>query len=584
MPRNTTSDPTGDTRLSSTGEDSTFQPSDSLRIGLLLAVTVLVYANTLLNDFTVDDDIYILRNSMVNSFSIRGIFRATSYNNVFRPFTFGTMALNWFLGDHRAFVFHFFNLLVHTAVVVLLFLVLRKLLECVPSGGTAAWAAALIFAVHPIHTEAVASASGCSELLAMGFLLGAWLLHLNDQSILALISFTLALLSKESAVVFLPLVAIGDYARGKMKPSIRYGCIAIVAGMYLGLLWRMQGGQFGERGTVSFLDNPLAHLPAGLRIANAVRIAWKYLGLQVYPANLSSDYSYNAILLYANWRHTAPAAIAAILVLGVWFWSSRTHRKEWFLAGAIYLAGFATTANILVPTGTIMGERLAYLPSAGYCLLVALIWIWLLKRKEQLAWAVLAIFLAALAVRTVARNRDWHDNFTLFSVDVKVVPGSAKIHSNLGVMYYTRGDVAAASRELQTALHIYKDLPEAMLYNGLIESSRGQDLDAEKMLEKALSLTPQSNPNYDFMVVSLTGVLNKEGKSDKALKLLDDEIARSPTASRAWSSRAALRYQRGDIADARTDAEMALKLDATNEQAVNLLSIANQSAPFGSKP
>ena len=328
----------------------------------------------------------------------------------------------------------------------------------------------------------------------------------------------------------------------------------------------------------SFLDNPLGHLPAKLRILNAVRIAWKYIGIQIYPGKLSSDYSYNAILLYANSRHLAPAAIAAVLLMAVWLWNLKTNRKEWFLAGTIYVAGFAITANILVPTGTIMGERLAYLPSAGYCLLVALIWIWLLKRQRKLAWTVLAIFLAALTVRTIVRNRDWHDNFTLFSADVKVVPGSAKIHSNLGVMYYTRGDEDAASKELQTALHIYRDLPEAMVYNALIESNKGHDLDAEKLLETALTMTPQSNPNYDFMIVSLAEILVKEGRSDQALKLLDEEIARSAGSSRAWSGRAALRYQGGDLGGARADAEMAVRLDGGNEQAKRLLAVLNGRA------
>ncbi len=551
--------------------------SDRLRIGLLVAIVLLAYGNTLGNEFTQDDTLYILRNSRVTSPTLGGLFEPVEYTNIFRPVTFGSFALNWMVDGAHPLGYHLGNLLLQAIVTVLLFLTLKRLLDFSPQGPLVAWVAALVFAVHPIHTEAVASVVGRAELLAAGFLLTAWLLHLENHEIAVVICFALALLSKESALAFVPLVIVGDYVRGKWKALYAYVATAVTAVAYLALLWKVQGGHFGAASVV-FLDNPLGHLPAKLRILNAVRIAWKYIGIQIYPGKLSSDYSYNAILLYANLRHLAPAAIAAVLLMAVWLWTLKTNRKEWFLAGTIYVAGFAITANILVPTGTIMGERLAYLPSAGYCLLVALIWIWLLKRQGKLAWTVLAIFLAALTVRTIVRNRDWHDNFTLFSADVKVVPGSAKIHSNLGVMYYTRGDKDAASKELQTALHIYRDLPEAMAYNALIESNKGHDLDAEKLLETALTMTPQSSPNYDFMIISLAEILVKEGRSDQALKLLDGEIARSAGSSRAWSARAALRYRGGDLGGARADAEMAVRLDGGNEQAKRLLAVLNGSA------
>ena len=118
--------------------------------------------------------------------------------------------------------------------------------------------------------------------------------------------------------------------------------------------------------------------------------------------------------------------------------------KRWFLAGAIYLTGFAATANLLVPTGTIMGERLAYLPSAGFCLLAALLWLRLENYQRRLAWAVLAIVAATLAARTVVRNRDWQDNFSP-SGRRWAVPGSAKMHFALGSEYMNRGELRQPS-------------------------------------------------------------------------------------------------------------------------------------------
>jgi tetratricopeptide (TPR) repeat protein len=548
------------------------------RVALLLGVAMLVYGNTLLNNFTLDDELYILRNPAVTSASLKGLFEATKSNNIFRPITFATFALNWAVGGAQPFGYHLFNLLLNAAAALLLYLVLQTLLENVPQGATAAFAAALLFAVHPIHTEAVASIVGRSELLAVGFLLAAWLLHLRDQHILSLVCFVLALLSKESAVAFVPLVLAGDFARAKLKPLHRYGWIAGVAALYLAALWQIQGGRFGANG-VNFLDNPLTRLPASLRILNALRIAWKYVGLHLYPSTLSCEYSYNAILLYSNWQHTAPAAVAAAFVLALWIWALWTQRREWVLAGAIYLCGFAVTSNLLVPTGTIMGERLAYLPSAGFCLLVALIWIRLENHQRKLAWAVFAIVVASLAMRTVIRNRDWRDNFTLFSADVRAVPESAKMHANLGGVYFYRGQLDEARGEFQTALGIYPDFPEAMEYFGLVESRTGHDQEALRLLVTALYMTRKDNINYDFMAVNLASHFMKLGNNDDALKILDGDIAMSPGYSRAWSTRAALRYARGEVASAREDAQTAVRLDPANTQAQNLLISMKAPAP-----
>jgi Tfp pilus assembly protein PilF len=546
------------------------------RIAILPAVVILVYANSLLNSFTMDDNMYILTNRMVTNPSLRGLFEPTSYNNVFRPVTFATLALNWRIAGAGPFGYHLLNLLLHAAVTVLLYLVFRKLLDSFASGPTVAWVAALLFAVHPLHTEAVDSISARSELLATGFLLAAWLLHLVDRPILALLSFVLALLSKESAVAFVPLVLAGDYARGKLKPLYRYASVVGVAVVYLALLWTIQGGQFGEK-AVSFLDNPLAHLPASLRILNALRISWKYLGLHVFPATLSCDYSYNAIPIYASWRYGAAAAVATFLGLGLLLWAFQAGKREWVLAGAIYVCGFAATANLLTPTGTILGERLAYLPSAGFCLLVALIWIQLANRQSKVAGVVLVVLVLVFAGRTVARNRDWHDNFTLFLSAVRAVPGSAKSHSNLGLEYYTLDQVDAADKELQTALRIYPQEAEALGFSALIESRKGHDREARALLEKCLSLMTKENPNYEFMAVNLAAVMMKLGQNEAALKLLDNEIAHAPTYSRAWSNRAVIRYQRGEIAMAHSDAEMAVRLDPSNQQAENLLGLLSNT-------
>jgi Tfp pilus assembly protein PilF len=546
-----------------------FCMKERTRLALLLAAAILVYGNTLVNDFAQDDDIYILQNHAVTAHSFRELSAPNYFSHVFRPLTFATFSFDWFVAGPRPLGYHLVNLLLHASVTLLVYLLLRKLLEVLPEHGSLAFVAALLFAVHPIHTEAVAAIVGRSELLAAGFLLAAWRFHLRDRYLLALLGFALALFSKESAISFLPMVLIGDYARSRPKPPLRYASFAGVTALYLGVFWKLQGGRFGT--VIPFLDNPLVNLPAGLRVLNALRVAWKYVGLQVYPAALSCDYSYAAITLYSN-KRLLWAALATASVIALWIWALFTRRSAWSIAGAIYLAGFAVTANLLFPIGTIMGERLAYFPSIGFCLLAALLWLRLANRQRTAARVLLIAVCVALSARTIVRNRDWRDNFTLYTAALRVVPDSAKMHSSIAVEYALRGQVDVARREFQTALRIYPDFTEALESFGLLESNLGHDEDARRLLESALALAQKGSVNYNFAAANLAAQYLKLGETDKALKLLDQLIADSPTYARAWANRAALHYKRGELYTARHDAETALRLDSANSQAKAVLS------------
>jgi tetratricopeptide (TPR) repeat protein len=555
---------------------------ESLRIGLLLAVVALVYGNTLGNGFTMDDGIYVLRNPQVTNPSVHALFAPHKLSNVFRPVTFASFALNWRLGGGRPFGFHLFNLILHAVATLLLYLLFESLFGATPPAKAMAFAAALVFAVHPLHTEAVSSIVGRAELLAAGFLFAAWILHLHDQQIPALICFTLALLSKESAVIFLPLLLVGDYARGKWKPWFRYAAIAGVTAVYLGLLWKIQGGRFGQI-TISQLDNPLVIIPRGWRILNALRVQWRYAALHFFPAKLSCDYSFNTIPIYLDWRHTLPAWVATFAAVGAWIWAALKKQSGLILAGGIYLGGFAVTANILMPTGTIMGERLAYLPSAGFCLLVALGWSGLHKRQRKVALAALTAVVAAFGMRTMLRNQDWQDNLNLYTAGVRVSPNSAKMHGNLGGEYMASAQWDLAATEFETALHILPDYPDVLASYGLLEIWRGHNESAGHMLERAYYMSHRDNPNYDFMAVNYAALLMQTNHTDGALDVLNREITESPSYSRAWSNRAVIHYKQGQTGTARTDAEAALRLDPENAQAQKVLQMLGGSAHSASQ-
>jgi tetratricopeptide (TPR) repeat protein len=551
---------------------------EHLLVGLLLAAVALVYGNTLVNQFAMDDELYIMRNAQVVDPSLHRLFSPNPVSAVFRPVAFATLALNWALSSAEPFSYHVVNLILHAAATWLLFILLQELLGSAPEGRTVAFVAALLYAVHPIHTEAVAWAVGRAELLAAGFLFAGWILHLRDRPVASLACFALAMLSKESAVAFFPLVLLGDYAIGKWKPRVRYALAAGLTLLYLALLWKVHGGHFGPT-DISTVDNPLVDLPAGWRILNAMRVAWKYIALQIYPAVLSCDYSFNQILVYRDWRHTLPAVFAAAAVAGIWIWALRKRQAGLALAGGIYFAGFAATANILMPTGTMMGERLAYLPSAGFCLLLALSWNWLRQKKKMPAWGLLGAIVLILSVRTVVRNQDWKDAFALYSSGVRAVPNDAKMHANLAGQYFLRNQLDLAAGEYQVALRIHPDSAEALSSYAALKFQRGNYQAAGEMMEKALSISGRNNLNYDFMVVTFAAILIKTNREGEGLEYLNREIAESPLYAPAWITRAELHFQRGELAAAREDARMGLRLTPGNPDAQDLLRRVEAAAP-----
>jgi tetratricopeptide (TPR) repeat protein len=548
-----------------------------LYIGLLVTVVALTYGNTLANDFTMDDiQLFVVNNPQVTHPTLRALFSPSKFTNVFRPVTFGTFALDWKIGQGFAPGFHVVNLVLHAIVTLLLYMLLQRLFQGLRQANALALATALLFAVHPIHTEAVASISGRSELLCAGFLIAAWLLHLEDREVPALICFALALLSKESAIVLLPLIIIGDYANNKWKSPLRYLRTASITLLYLAVLWKVRGNHLGAI-KISLLDNPLVGMPSGLRILNALRVAWKYVGLQLYPATLSCDYSYNQIPLYSAWRSTLPAALATVAVVGCWIWAVRKRQPGLVLAGGIYMTGFIVTANILMPIGTIMGERLAYLPSAGFCLLAALAWNWLRERQRTLALGVFGILIALLGARTIVRNRDWRDNETLYSAQLRNAPGSAKTHQNMALVYMNHKQFDLARKEFETALQIYPADAHTLATYGVLEASQGNYQEAGRKMEKAFSMVGRENLAYDEIAVNLAALYIQTNHIDGALDLLNREIAESPEYAPAWANRAVIHYKRGDTAAARADLETALRLDPGNRQVRSLMQLITRT-------
>ena len=489
-----------------------------------------VFANSLNNGFALDDLPLVRDNPAIRSLESLPLHWTEPYwgagdasAGLYRPLTLSSFTLNRAIFGPAATGYHAVNVALHVAVSLLVWCTARAI-SGRPGGATLA---ALLFALHPLHSEAVANIAGRAELLGALWVLSAWACHRRSSdaagraahgwSAAALGCFALALASKENTVLAPLLFLLGDLqARRAADRAGRYvGYGAVLAAM-LALRFAVLGGLKGA-GDAMFIDNPAAFSGAAVRVATAGWVQLRYLTLLVWPHPLSSDYSFDAIPRVLS--TVDPRLWAGLLALATPLAATALgwrRSRALALGASIWLLFMLPGSNLLFPAGTLMAERLAYLPSAGACLIAGHLAARLLAHSGRPRVAAIAgfVFLAvSLAWTTVARNPDWRNNATLALADVRSYPRSAKLQAGAGIALHARGDLEAAARAYRRALEIYPDY--AQIHYNLGELlSLGDDLrDPIEHLERATQLAPDNPRPYK----RLAELLELVGRPDDAL-------------------------------------------------------------------
>lgn len=516
---------------------------------LLLAASLIPFANGLAGDFTYDDKAIVRDNVRIQSPSTLDQIFETSYfggprgsGTAYRPILLLSYALQWWIHGPRAVPFHAANLLLHAAATFLLWRLLLRL----RLPAAVAFASALLFAVHPVHVEAVTSLVGRGETLAAVLVLGylGLALRCGDHgrpSALplagALTLYPLALLTKEGvaaapALAFLALawLASGNAFQRAREALIRgwplfAGSAAVLAG-YFALRSSVLGDWIKAGGTGIFeVENPLAGLPAVARAENACLILLRYLGRLLLPLRLSADESAWSI------RPAPAASIAAVgaacLLAVAAAAAIRRPRAPASLGFLFFLLAFLPASNVLFPIGTIFAERVAYLPSAGVCLILGAA---LAGRAETVAalprarLAALGAILLVLSARTAMRGTVWSSDEKLFENSVHVAPASAKNHYNLGTVraWFARWPESVAAHT--DAARIYPKYWDAWAGKGRSERELGRLEDARKSYERALA----ARPAYENGFFGLGQVLERMGEDRRALEAYRRGLEKNP--------------------------------------------------------
>ncbi len=426
-------------------------------IYLLLALyCIILYANTIPNDFSLDDELVTWNNPLVSQ-GIKAIPKifTSPYVEVsgnagtllfgYRPMAKATYAIEHSLAGGNPHVSHFINLLLYIATALLLYKILERIFKNLHYAFPLI--ATLIFLAHPIHTEVVASLKNREELLALlGALGGLWyFLEYAEKNrarllLYALLSFFLGYLSKSSVMPFLAIypLTLWMFTRVERRKIIYISALSLVV-----LLIAQLGPAIFLPDTIrpnALIENPL-FFEKNLfrRAATGFTGLLHYLKLMFWPHPLLFYYGYDTFSV-TGWAN-AKAMLSLLLHLFIFAVAVFNFKKRPILAFGIlfYLIGIAMYSNVLVPVVGIVGDRFTYVASIGFA--IALTWlIFFITRTqpEELrpntkipgkVFTLVLILLIPYTLQTIARNKDWKNLETLYKADIAYLPRSVKANT-----------------------------------------------------------------------------------------------------------------------------------------------------------
>jgi len=415
--------------------------SDKQLYLVIAACAVVVHLGSLWNRFALDDNYIILFNPLVHSVS--GVWQAFLHpywpadlgGKVYRPLVVATYAVDWQLNS--TMWFHAVNLLWHAGTAVAVAVLARHLSsisaspsmlpEAAPPAPPApaappalrpqyvALAAGLLFAVHPVHVEAIANAIGRAELMAAAFAVLAVYAAVVKQSVTwSLVALTAGLLSKENAAVA-PALIVWAWTLGLGRPSratmrrfaVSWVLLAVVYGVARWVILHPYGHYQNLAPVFVGQGHVAVRLTGIAAFADMAR-------LLVFPLTLRVDYSpAERTIVHSLWDARLALgllcfALWLFLVIVLW---RRRRRIEAFGMGWIGIA-LLPVANLLFPVGIVVAERTLYLPSVGLALVFGA-WLGNAGRAPRAYWGILTLVVGFGAIRSAVRVPVWRSDLTL---------------------------------------------------------------------------------------------------------------------------------------------------------------------------
>jgi len=494
---------------------------------------------------------------------------------------------------------HFNNVLFYVLCVLLIYAMFKNhLFSKYPD---MAFVAALLFCIHPIHTEVVANMKSRDEIFSMIFICLTFInifkyaeTRQNKYMVWSAVNYFLALLSKEYAVTLVLVIPATLYLLTDNFSFSKFFKLFLALGaalvIYFMIRFSIVVAKTGIPDT-ELLNNPYLLARGDQMKATKVFVWLKYFILLFFPYILSSDYSYNSI----PYRHfTSPEvwlSLAIYISLAVLTYKlyRRKHPVAWGLV--FFFANFLMICNLLIDIGATMGERLIFHSSLGWAVCVA--WVFTEEARKKITsvnvhkavlWSVLIIITVLCGIRTITRNEVWKNDITLFTHDVDVMPNSVLCLGNAGARWIDLSErpenkkhekeyLDKARGYLNHALELHPKYVNGYLNLGLAYFKLRDYNKAEETWGTAYRLYP-SNPYLVSYYRVLSNVYIQQAFQDAKDKKLQNSAYWFERASKIfpqdpeiWYNLGGAAFSLGDYAKAAGAFNQCLKLNPNHAQA-----------------
>lgn len=522
----------------------------SILIFVIVASCLCSYFNTLFADFVWDDSFYLIKNSYVKSFKFLPLFFTNDFGHVhinkidshyYRPLLAFSYMFNHSLWGKNPLGYHIVSLILHIAICILIFLFIKLL----TGEKFLAFVSSLLFAVHPIHTEAVSFISyGLSNISVVFFMasLILFIKHVRANNFLfylfSLVCFLFSLLTMETTIS-LPLIIICiDYifiskcnirTLVKNLRSFHLGFF-VVLGVYLLTRSYFIGWSF-IAGETQLGTNFISGTSPFWRIYTAIKIIVLYTKVLILPYNLMTDH----IIFPAN-SLFEPVVIIGIATLSLFLYTSFKCIKKypifslsifWFLIAILPLSN-------IFPLKNIFSERSLYIPSIGFCMGIGFMFFWLLQKdiktrllnyKKSIVFVFILLVLALGRV-TYERNKVWENDFTLWYDTVMKSPNSPRAHYNLGRVYFNLNFLEEAIEQYDLALmNGFQSAPSVkygvLNAKGQIYLRKGLTGEAIESFKSAITILPHKELAYNNLANAYSENRQYKEAEEAALTALD---------------------------------------------------------------
>ncbi|MCG3165216.1 MAG: hypothetical protein POELPBGB_00978 [Bacteroidia bacterium] len=577
--------------------------TSALVLFIILCITYISFSPSLKCDFTNwDDPRYVLENPLLKSTkseNIKEIFKTKEVSLNYHPLTIWSLALDYQKAKlDKPEVYHRTNLLLHVANTLLVFVLIYLF-----SNGRIEVAAftALFFGIHPMHVESVTWIAERKDVLYTFFFLLALITYLRFSEnrkwwyyIIALLAFTLSLLSKAMAVTLPVIMLLFDFLKGRklelklLLEKIPFFILSLVFGI---VALRIQSqGALAEFETFTLFQ----------RIMFASYGAIMYLIKLVAPVKLSAFYPYPVLDANGNIPaafYLAPVALIAITALVIW---SLKRTMILFFAFAFYMVSVAMVLQFISVGSAIMADRYTYIAYIGPFFCIALAVSELDKKYNTLKWSGFALLLiAALAFAriTFERTAVWKNSETLWTDVINKYPTVEVAYKNRGNYFGQNGRHDEALKDYAVFLKMNQRDPNIYVNYGNVMNLKGENDKALEAYNKALTLDPnnfqalmnrgniqgtfkryeeaiadynrvqQLDPNFMQLYFNRGLTYLNSGNALKSIDDFNTLLKSEPENVPAWLNRGVAYFQAENYEAALSDFMHAIKLQGNNGEA-----------------